>query len=540
VRRDLRALADAVRDVLVIGGGIHGACTAWDAVLRGLTVCLVERADFASGTSANSMKIIHGGLRYLQDGDYRRMRESIGERRALLRIAPHLVHPLPVVVPTRGRGLHGRAALRVALALNDLLGGDRNVGLDREHRLPRGRMLTRRECLALAPELDGSRLTGAGVFYDAHVHNSERLVLAFLRSAVKAGVDVANYAEVTGARRDRDGLLRVIVHDRLEDTGLVIRARAVVNATGPWVDEVIGLARPSPRPLRSFARAFNVVTRRLFGQAIALPARDEARGRAALVGRATRMLFIVPWRNHSLIGTSYEPHDGRSCQARVTEADVARLLAAVNAACPSLALGLDDVRLVHGGLLPLADTEHGQLAKQGRIIDHAEDDVPGLLSIVGVKYTTARLMAERTVNRVFEGLGRRPPRSLSAVEALHGGEPASRADAFAAPSAAGHPDPLVAGYGSAYGEVLAHLAPGESAGDPAALLRAEVRHAVRAEMAQTLADVVFRRTDLGSAGDPGPERLGVAAQAAAVELGWTVERARAELRDVYGRFGVPR
>ena len=428
MKRDPQALEQVLWDVLVIGGGIHGACVAWDAILRGLTLCLVEKADFGSGTSANTLKIIHGGLRYLQQADYRRMRESIGERRTLLRIAPHLVHPLPIVVPTYGHGRRGRELLHVALLLNDLISLDRNAGLDRAQHIPRGRTVSRRECLRLAPGLDACGVTGGGVFHDAQVENSERLVLAFLRSAAKAGAELANYAEVVGLRHDAGGPFRVSVADRLTGERFLIRARVVVNASGPWVGRVLGLATPAATLGTRFAKAFNVVTRRLFREhAVALPIRGLSGGRRSRGGN--RLLFVVPWREHSLLGTWYEPHDGRPGDVSVTEADVARLIAEVSRTCPALALGIEDVRLVHGGLLPVAATEGAavdtQLLRHGRIVDHAPDGFPGLLSVVGVKLTTARLMAERTVDRVFERLHRTPAPPLSARVPLHGaqGEP---------------------------------------------------------------------------------------------------------------------
>jgi glycerol-3-phosphate dehydrogenase len=543
MRRDLRALADPLWDVVVIGGGIQGACVAWDAVLRGLTVALVERSDFASATSANSMKIIHGGLRYLRDLDVRRMRASIAERRTLLRIAAHLVRPLAVVVPTYGHGGRGPELLRLALALNDLVGLDRNAGLDRAHRLPAGRTVSRRRCLELVPGLPLAKLTGAGIFWDAQVDNSERLVLAFLRSAAKAGAELANYVEVVALRRDRDGSMRVAVRDHRTNGTLALRARAVVNASGPWVDEVLGRSAAGARLGRSFVKAFNVVTPRVFPtHAVALPIDDAARDDGGLVRRGGRRLFVVPWRAQSLIGTWYERYDGRPDAVRITEADVARLLGAVNRACPSLALRLADVRLVHGGLVPLGES---RLAKHGWIVDHAVDGAPGLYSVLGVKYTTARLMAERTVDRVLARLGGNTASSMSAAVPLHGADgsgPSVALGASAWPSAAGDEGRAASlgCYGSARGEVLTYLQPGEDAGDAGALLRAEIRHAIRAEMAYTLSDVVFRRTDLGAAGDPGPALLDAAVTTASAELGWTSERQRAELHQVHERFGVPR
>ena len=198
MERDPSKLQRNKYDLLVIGGGIYGACVTWDAALRGLSVALVEKGDFASATSANSLKIIHGGLRYLQHGDFKRMRESIRERRTLMEIAPHLVHPLPVLIPTFGHGMQGREVLSLALMINDLIGFDRNRLDDPEKHICRGRVISRRECLELLPGIHKKDLTGGAIFHDAQVYNSERLVLSFIRSAEKAGAELANYVEVTG------------------------------------------------------------------------------------------------------------------------------------------------------------------------------------------------------------------------------------------------------------------------------------------------------------------------------------------------------
>jgi glycerol-3-phosphate dehydrogenase len=467
------------------------------------------------------------------------MRESIGERRSLLRIAPHLVHPVPVVVPTYGHGPRGRAVLHAALLMHDLIGFRRNAGLASAQRIPRGRIVSRRECLTLAPGLDTADVTGAGVFHDGQVHSAERLVLAFLESSAKAGAELANYTEVTTLRHDRDGILRVDVCDHLTGERSTLRARAVVNAAGPWVEQVLQLAIPGAAPGVAFATAFNVVTRRLYREhAVALPVRDAS-------GGATRRLFVVPWRDCSLVGTWYRPHDGRGRDARITEADVAELLAAVNRTCPALALTLDDVRMVHGGLLPTTgdgrEAVDARLTRCGRIVDHARDGCPGLLSVVGVKLTTARLMAERTVDRVLDRLGRTRLPSMSAVVPLHGGDGATALlPDVRSPRARQVLARRIAHRGSAYGEVLAHLTSADDPQDELSILGAEVRHAIRTEMAQTLADIVFRRTELGTAGHPGARLLGAAARAAGAELGWSRERETAELREIHGHFGVPR
>ena len=198
MQRDLTKLSQNVYDLLIVGGGIYGAGVARDASLRGLSVALVEKADFGCATSANSLKMIHGGLRYLQHGDFKRMRESIYDRRILMQIAPHLVHPLGVVVPTYGHGIKGKEVMTIALAINDIVSCDRNVGIDPHKHIPPGRTISKTECLQLLPGIDAKDLTGGAVFCDAQVYNSERLVLSFLRSAAQKNADLANYVEVIG------------------------------------------------------------------------------------------------------------------------------------------------------------------------------------------------------------------------------------------------------------------------------------------------------------------------------------------------------
>jgi glycerol-3-phosphate dehydrogenase len=194
MRRDPSSLVDQRFDLLVVGAGIHGACIAWDAALRGLSVAVIDRGDFGAATSANSLRIVHGGLRYLARGDFPRMRESIRERSALLRIAPGLVEPLPVLVPTYRTSLRqGKFAFRLALATNDVLSSGRNRGLESTRHLPRGRSISRSECLRLFPWFASKGLSGGALWYDARLRNPERLVFSFLCSASRRGAVVANY-----------------------------------------------------------------------------------------------------------------------------------------------------------------------------------------------------------------------------------------------------------------------------------------------------------------------------------------------------------
>ena len=203
MKRDIAALADREFDLVVVGAGVYGAATAWDASLRGLSVALIDKGDFGSGTSFNSLKTIHGGLRYLQHADFTRMRESVRERRNLMRIAPHLVHPLPFLVPTyRGSLLKTRTVMRAALFINDLVSWDRNELADRQKHLPAGKALTRDACLEMAPGIERDGLTGGVLWYDAQMYNSDRLTLSFVLSAAKEGAVVANYVEATELIRE--------------------------------------------------------------------------------------------------------------------------------------------------------------------------------------------------------------------------------------------------------------------------------------------------------------------------------------------------
>jgi glycerol-3-phosphate dehydrogenase len=553
MKRDTSALTKNVYDLLVIGGGIYGACVAWDAVLRGLSVALVEKADFGSATSANSLKIIHGGLRYLQHGDLKRMRESICERRALMRIAPHLVHPLPVIIATYGHWMRGKEVVALALMINDLISADRNRLEDPQKHIPRGRVISQKEVLELVPGLLQHDLTGGAIFFDAQVYNSEQLLLSFLHSASKAGADVANYVEVTGFLRDKDCVIGVEAKDGLTDDRFQIRARMVVNTSGPWVNRVMGfLSRPGIGRRVRFAKAINLVTRPLCQTyAVGISCKTPYSDADSVIDKGARFLFITPWRGRSVIGTTYAAFEGDPDHFKVSENDIHNFLNEINQAYPSASLKMEDVSLVHGGLLPISGdcpkTGTVRLSKQYQVYDHRKDGVKGLVSVVGVKYTTARQVAEKVVDRVFESWGQTPPQSMSSVTPLHGGE-IKRFDDFLHTEIAKRPSGLgedvtrrlVYNYGSAYPDVLRYFA-GHAQGDGTysdhrAVLKAEVLHGIRDEMAEKLADVVFRRTELGTAGHPGEESLRFSAEIMRQELGWSPARCRQELQDVEALF----
>lgn len=550
MRRQLKNLAEREHDLVVVGAGIYGAAIAWDATLRGLSVALIEKDDFGSATSFNSAKTIHGGLRYLQHADFRRMRESIRERSTLMRIAPHLVHPLAFLVPTYRDLTRSRAALGLALLLNDLVSLDRNRNGDPSKIIPGGRLVSRDECLSLAPGIAAEGLSGGAIWYDCHMHNSDRMTLAFVRSAAEAGAAVANHLEAAGFLRQRARVTGVRAKDLLGGEDLDIRGKVVINATGPWVERLLRLLGGGPRPpLFIPSKAMNLITRPLLeATALGLSSLRAHRDRDALVAKGWRFITIVPWRGTSLIGTRHSTFAGEPDGVEASELDIEEFLGEINQAYPAAKLRREDVRLVHHGLLPMAPAVSGgdevTLVKQYRIHNHGrEEGIDGLLSVVGVKYTTARNVAEKTVDRVLDVLGKQSPHCRSRETPLYGGKierfaefmegEVSKRPYGLAPELARH---LVLSYGSAYREVARAMEENRSWAEPVTagspVTKAEVRYAVREEMAETLSSVVLRRTELGSAGHPGRECLETCASIMVSELGWSEARRKQEIDDV--------
>jgi glycerol-3-phosphate dehydrogenase len=553
LRRDLAELARWEYDLVVVGGGIFGVCAAWDAARRGLSVALLEKGDVGGATSANSFKMVHGGIRYLQHADLVRLRESCRERSALLRVAPHLVQPLPIAVPTYGHGKRGRELLRAGFAAYDLLTADRNRGIpDPARRIPRGRFLSRRETLDLFPVLDGRGLTGAGLFHDAQMYNPPRLALAFLRSAAGAGAAPATYVEATGFLRRGGRVAGVRARDVRTGDAFDVRGRVVLNAAGPWADRLLAAdagLRLEPPPVFSRDAAF-VIARKAAGRA-ALTVPGRTHDPDALLARDTRHLFLVPWRDWTLVGVWHVVHRGEPEAFTVTPAELRAFVDEVNAGCPALELDPGEITAWNAGLVLFGQNDPGathlSYGKRSRLVDHARaHGVEGLLTLIGVRYTTARGEAARGVDAVFRKLDRRPPPCTTETAPVHGGAlddfEALVAGVQRAREVPGDPRlarALLHNHGAAYREVLRYVEEDPSLAEPlpgSTVLRAEVVHAAREEMVETLADVVLRRTDLGTAGHPGEAALRECAALAAAELGWDDARAARELEDARSAF----
>lgn len=538
MRRDLDALTAETFDVVVVGGGVYGAAVAREAALRGLSVALLERADFGHATSANSLRVVHGGLRYLQDIRLGLLRRMVRERSHYLRMAPHLVHPLPFLMPTYGHGVRSRAAMGLALRLNDLLASGADGPGGAEASLPTGEVLDRQAFLDLVPGLAAERCVTGGVrWHDAQVRQPERFVLALLRSAVEQGGRAANYVEATGLLVEGGRVRGVRARDALDGRLLEIRGRVVVNAAGPWVNAVLSGAGVG-RPLFHRSLALNLVVPRLpFDQAVALPS-GLLRACGGLDGPApTATLFIVPCGERSLIGTVHFPlGEAPDGQPPIGDEQVEGVLAYVRSALPGLSLRPEDVLHVQWGYLPVPKPRSTRLVRDSQVVDHGRrDGLPGLFSLVGVKFTLARWSAEQAVNRVSRFLGRSPgslaPSTLQLVDGADGGEvPLARWTEAVAPETAAR---LTGLYGSRCAEVLDLVREDPRLGEPlwpgARVIRAQVVYAVREEMAQRVDDVLLRRVGLPPGERLPAEALAACAQAMAAEMGWSEGRLAAEV-----------
>ena len=538
MQRNFDRLSQKTYDMVIVGGGIYGCALAREAALRGFSVALVEKADFCSATSANSLKIIHGGIRYLQQLDLDRLRQSVTERRILLQIAPHLVHPLSCVMPTYGHGMKSREALWCGLLANSLLSWDRNRGLPPEKRIGRGRTGSRSEWLAIAPEIADPRFNGAAFWQDAYACNTERLGLAFVQAAVAAGADVANYAEVTGFLREGRHVAGVTVVDGFSGKRADIRARLTVINTGPWTRQTLSqLGAEVACPGYRLAFAMNIVLHRQLQRdyAVGLPLYREG-------WKRSRLYFFVPWRDRTMIGTYMRVHDGDPGAMCVTEQDLDAFMADLNQAHPGARITRGDIAFVHAGLLPSEnrDVEPGDEPEPLRhfhLVDHSKSDgIKGLITVLSVKYTTARDVAERALALAESQLGAASSGAGRNLAPLPGGDftdlDALMEEAARSGLSSGVARRLVHNYGTAYRDVAAlgardraWLAP---LADQSPCTAAEVLHAARNEMAFTLADVVLRRTDLGSAGLPADPVLRRAADLMAGELGWDAARVQKE------------
>jgi glycerol-3-phosphate dehydrogenase len=506
-------------DLLVIGGGITGAGIAREAALGGRRVALVERADFASGTSSRSSKLIHGGLRYLRNYEFRLVHEAVVERQRMLRMAPHLVYPLRFVFPVYAGDPDPLWKLKLGLMVYDGFAGPSNKI---RHHIYRARRL-----LEIEPLLQRQGLRGGGVYTDSATDDG-RLVIEVIQSAVEHGVVVANYAEVDALLDDGGQVAGARVRDRLGDATIEVRARRVISAAGPWADQIRRMEDPGARPLLRLTKGVHV----------SLPRpRLPVNHAVTIRGEDGRVMFAIPSGAYTYVGTTDTDYSGDPEQVDITWSDVGYILRAArrNFVQPDAPVGPDDVVGAWAGLRPLIASDAADPSATSR--DYKLYHGPrGLVTVAGGKLTAFRAMASHIVDELFpETRGeQRQVRSMARLPGAPDGPPDPR---LAQRLAAELDEPrdevlrVALRYGRAFPEVLADYERLSADRTPRLAWRlAQLRRAVDAEMAMRLEDVLRRRTSLLLfSPDNGMADLDALANEMGRLLGWSAARLSEEV-----------
>lgn len=382
-------------DLIIIGGGIYGAMLSLEACQRGLRSLLLERGDFGEHTSFNSLRIIHGGLRYLQTLDLHRFRESVGERRWFLKTFPDFISPMPCLMPLYGDGLRRRPILATALRINDFLSKGRNRGVRPEWHLPRGKLIDVNQTRSIFPAVNPDRLKGGAIWYDACMPNSQRLLITVIKWACGLGATALNYVEALKLLKHKKAVAGVSAVDRESGETHEYHANVVINAAGPWCRDIAARFDQDQPSLFQPSLMWNVLLDReaLSHHAIAVTPRK-------INGQT---YFMVPWKGKLFAGTGHVPWEkGTLTQPKPSTHKLREFLDDLNLAVPGLELSLSDILHVFPGLLPVTKAGGVTLTVREVILDHGARNGPsGLWSVSGVKFTTARLVAEKTLRRIF-------------------------------------------------------------------------------------------------------------------------------------------
>jgi glycerol-3-phosphate dehydrogenase len=527
-------------DVIVVGGGITGCGIARDAALRGFKTALVEKGDFASGTSSKSSKLIHGGLRYLQNFEFGLVFEASAERRVLRRLAPHLVKPLPFVMPVYRYSSPGYLQLRAGMWLYDMLALFRNIKMHR--------MLSPREVARLEPEIDQDQLVGAARFYDCGVDDA-RLTLATIRSAHRYGAAAANYVRLIGLLKANGRVCGIAFRNGLTGEEGEAKARLVLNATGPWSYEVMRMDNPATeQQVRPTKGIHILVPRGKIGNRNAL---------AFVAARDKRLMFVIPWGRYSIIGTTDTDYIGDADRPYADVDDIDYVLDSFNKAFPKLKLTEGDIASTYAGLRPLAIENVAssyKVSREHRILESES----GLLSIIGGKLTTYRVMAKQLVDaaekRLAKEFGVQAVRGCETGKyPLEGGLPGLHVRVVQEATTKGQSyglgpetvEHLVTSYGTDYGGVMALIEKDRPLAEPIvpglSYLKAEINYAVQHEMAMTLSDFLGRRTHvLLEALNQGLDQAQAVAEAMGKLLRWSMEETQRQVANYRDEVALSR
>jgi glycerol-3-phosphate dehydrogenase len=529
--RDLKRLGTEKFDLLVIGGGITGACVAWDASMRGLSVAMIDKGDFGAATSSATSKLIHGGLRYLKNFELGIVRESLKERRIMEFIAPHLVSPLPFVIPNYG--MKDTLMLKAGMTLYDLLGYDKGRLADPDKRIPGHRGLSKAELSKMFPRVPGEGLSGGFHYYDCQMISSERLTLSFVKSAAAAGATVANWLAVESFKMSGKRIQAAVARDEIGGETIEIQADCVLNATGCWADRLLGMVSGGESKTRiARSKGIHIVIPQLHPSAA-----------IAMITKTRRHVFLMPWRGLTIAGTTDTPFKGDPDKLTVTMKDIEDFTGEINGCMPSLNLTPDDVIMTYGGLRPLADPDGAvedsyDASRKHEVIDHSREGLAdNLLSALGGKYTTSRFLAAQVTDAVFGKLGKPAATCKTAVTRLATAPDANIAD-FKKDALSRRPDlpaELVSHLSTQYGaewEKVASLIDGpgmkEKLVPGSEDVAAQLKFAAESECAAHLDDALLRRSDALLFGKRSRAELVALAKIMAPAFGWDDARCEAE------------
>lgn len=542
MERDFKRLGAEAFDLLVIGGGITGATTAWDAALRGLSVAMVDRQDFGGATSAATGKLVHGGLRYLKNFELGMVRESLRERRIMEAIAPHQVNPLPFVIPNYS--VKNILMLKAGMIFYDVLGFDKARLDDPAKRLPSHRSLSKKQLLKIFPDLPKENLRSGFMYYDCQMVSPERLTFDFIRSAAAKGAAVANWAEVVKFNMDGGRINSAVVRDAESGREIEVKAKVYVNATGCWADFLLGLLAGGESKTRvARSKGIHIVIESI-----------HPTHALAMITKTHRHIYLLPWRGRTLAGTTDTPFKDNPDNFKVTKAEIQQFVGELNECFPALNLKMDGVLASYGGLRPLADPDGAagdsyDASRKHEVIDHEKEGFKNLLSALGGKYTTSRFLAKQIVDAVFGKLGKPgkepPPCKTHRVPLVN--SPQGPIAAYREAARGRRPelepaliDHLVTQYGTEWekiaGMAAADPAMKERVWDQAPEIAAQIKNAAENECAVHLDDAVCRRTDLCTLGRPDNGALLKIAKLMGAALGWDDGRCAKEVERVEKRL----
>jgi len=522
-------------NLIITGGGITGAAVAYIAAARGLSVALFEKSDYGGATSAATSKLIHGGLRYLANMEFRLVRESLRERRILGNIAPNFVYPLPFVLPNYKKWKGNIWKILIGMYLYDLLSYDKKDTWDKSKRLQNHRLISYRKTIRLEPNLKKDKLRNSIYFFDYQSIFPERLTLAFIKSAAEYGAKVSNYAPVTGFKYDSDNRITgVEVKDLLSGETKNIYADLIINCGGTWADKILNLAARKDLPTHKVKRSegIHIITRKIAGNHVVSIQKEDG-----------GHMMIMPWRDHSLIGTTDKEYYGDPDEYQVSGESIDEVIIAVNKNFGQK-ICLSDIKHAYGGLRPLVDDqtkESYQTSRKYEVYDNATDGIEGMITVEGGKFTTSRSLAREVLNMISRKLNRPLSDPVSDNLYLSGCEIRDMKQ-FLIKQHLNYTDfsKLTVEYVSRnygtdskvvfqiarddprYAEIISH--DGE--------ILAEVVYAIKYESAKTLRDIMLRRTGTGTLGNPGKDIIKKITDIAAEMLNWDKNKIKEETASI--------